>query len=60
MAMKEDLYKELDILKINLNESNIEYIVNILSKIVFINRNDYKVLALFTKITNECYLFALV
>ncbi len=55
--LKEELKKiNLDIETVNINDANdINYITGIINELVFINRNDYKILSLFTDIDNSKY-----
>ena len=61
LKMSDDLVEELDIININITKINIDnredvlYLVNIIDELVFINRNNYKILGLFIKINKEKY-----
>ena len=59
--MKRDLSDDLNLINLNikmkdvLDKEEAEYLVGILSEIVFINKNDYKVMSLFTSISENRY-----
>lgn len=55
--LKEELNSiNLDINRININNSkDINYLINILEEIILVNKNDYKILSLFTKVEKDNY-----
>ncbi len=61
IILKKSLEEELNKININIKEidiidkGDVAYLTKIINEIVFINRNDYKVLSLFTNIDNNKY-----
>lgn len=61
IKMKNDLSEELHRINFNIekvdlsNNSSSEYLVRLISELVFLNKNDYKLLSLFTNISEKKY-----
>lgn len=61
LKLQSDLKEELNSINLNINKidinnsEDINYLINILEEIIFVNKNDYKILSLFTKIEKDNY-----
>ena len=61
LKLKDELKEELnsinlDMSKIDINNAeDVNYLINILEEIIFVNKNDYKTLSLFTKLEKDNY-----
>ena len=56
IKLNNSLEEELSIINININnKKDISYLTRFLDEIIFINRNDYKILSLFTPIDDKKY-----